>query len=208
MTYLPLVLVWVAWCTLHSALVSVPATRRLKQNLGDSFRYFRLVYNGIALLTLIPVLIYSQGLRTLVVFTWHRMLTLPWLLLWGVTLILTVQGARAYDMGQFTGMAQAMSPPTGNVPAADQTLNTGGILGITRHPWYLAALVFLWIRSRNIHLSMVVENIVLTVYLFIGIRLEERKLVLIFKDRYRDYQRRVSPLVPWKWVYAFFRKKA
>jgi protein-S-isoprenylcysteine O-methyltransferase Ste14 len=40
---------------------------------------------------------------------------------------------------------------------------------------------------------------VLSAYLVIGTLLEERKLVLEFGDKYREYQRQVSMFIPLKW---------
>jgi protein-S-isoprenylcysteine O-methyltransferase Ste14 len=39
---------------------------------------------------------------------------------------------------------------------------------------------------------------VTTVYIFLGILLEERDLVDMFGDDYRRYKKRVSMLVPWR----------
>ena len=63
MRYLLLVLAWTAYCTLHSAMISERATGYLKLRLGESFRFYRLFFNSIAMLTLIPVLWYSHSLR-------------------------------------------------------------------------------------------------------------------------------------------------
>ena len=45
-------------------------------------------------------------------------------------------------------------------------------------------------------------NIVLSLYLVIGAFLEERKLLREFGDAYRQYQNRVSMLLPLKWIQA------
>jgi len=54
--YLLLALAWTAYCTLHSAMISETATGFLKRRLGESFRFYRLFFNSVATLTLIPVL--------------------------------------------------------------------------------------------------------------------------------------------------------
>ena len=55
-----LILLWTVWCALHSALISETATRFFRR-LGGRYRYFRLCYNGFALVSLLPVLAYGQA---------------------------------------------------------------------------------------------------------------------------------------------------
>jgi uncharacterized membrane protein len=56
--YLYVVLGWVLWCTLHSALISTTVTEFAKKKLGSSFRFYRLFYNVVSLVTLIPLVYY------------------------------------------------------------------------------------------------------------------------------------------------------
>ena len=46
--YFLLVVFWVCWCALHSALVSTAATEYLRNRFPQGFRYHRIVYNVIA----------------------------------------------------------------------------------------------------------------------------------------------------------------
>lgn len=73
-------------------------------------------------------------------------------------------------------------------------IDTTGILGITRHPWYVAVFLLLW--ASDLNLGILLVNAVLSGYLVIGTLLEERKLVLEFGDKYREYQQKVSMFFP------------
>ena len=77
-------------------------------------------------------------------------------------------------------------------------MDTSGVLNIVRHPWYVATILLIW--ARNLDISTILVNAILTLYLIVGAHLEERKLLLEFGDRYRSYQRSVSMLIPIKWM--------
>ena len=66
-----------------------------------------------------------------------------------------------------------------------------------RHPLYACILGLLWIRP-----DMMADGLLLSVlwsgWIVAGTVLEERDLVVEFGDAYRDYQRRVPMLVPWR----------
>jgi len=86
-----------------------------------------------------------------------------------------------------------------NIKRGDQHNSSGGIkrdglLGIVRHPMYLAVIILLWCNTFTA--SEIVVNTVLTLYIIIGTRLEERKLVLEFGDLYIRYQQEVPMLIP------------
>lgn len=194
MTMFLLAVFWGIWCTGHSILIRPRVQDLFRRLLTGRFRYYRLFYNGFALLSLLPVLAYSRSLKTDLLLSWQGSGLLVWLLLWGLVIYLGVHGARAYDMGHFAGLNQALKPETDTDPSAP--LSRSGILSVIRHPWYLAALILFWIRSREIHAAMLVENLVLTVYIFIGIRLEEKELVKAYGNAYRSYQQSVPALIP------------
>jgi protein-S-isoprenylcysteine O-methyltransferase Ste14 len=195
--YLLLALAWTAYCTLHSAMISETATGFLKRRLGDSFRFYRLFFNSIAMLTLIPVLWYSHSLRQAAIFCWEGVWLVPQYLLLGCGILLVVAGGRHYRLGQFVGISQLRGASSGGL-ATGGGIDSSGVLGVVRHPWYTAVVLLLW--ARELDMAALVGNGVLTVYIFVGTLLEERKLVHEFGDAYRSYQERVSMFVPLKWI--------
>ncbi|MCK7503731.1 MAG: hypothetical protein MZV70_60920 [Desulfobacterales bacterium] len=113
MRYLLLALAWTAYCTLHSAMISETATGFLKRRLGDSFRFYRLFFNSIAMLTLIPVLWYSHSLRQEAIFRWEGVWLVPQYLLLACGILLVVAGGRHYSLGQFVGISQLRGASSG-----------------------------------------------------------------------------------------------
>jgi methanethiol S-methyltransferase len=195
--FLFLVLAWTAYCTLHSAMISETATSFLKRRLGDSFRFYRLFFNAVALLTLIPVLWYSHSLGQVVIFRWEGVWLVPKYLLQACGVLLVVAGGRHYSLGQFLGISQLRGASSGGL-ATGGGIDSSGVLGLVRHPWYTAVVLLLW--AGDLNMAALVGNSVLTVYIVVGTLLEERKLVHEFGDAYRSYQWRVSMFVPLKWI--------
>jgi protein-S-isoprenylcysteine O-methyltransferase Ste14 len=73
-------------------------------------------------------------------------------------------------------------------------IRRNGLLGIMRHPMYFALILYLWCQTFRI--MDIIINMVLTMYVIIGTRLEEKKLVLEFGDTYIKYQQEVPMLIP------------
>lgn len=205
MTLTLLLALWMTWCSCHSLLITPAVQTWFKQQMGSRFRFFRICYNVFALASLIPILLLSRSVETPMVFAWGGAGLLFFLLLWVLVTALFISGARAYDMAWFLGTAQLTSQPADQ--QAPLVFSTRGILGKVRHPWYLAALILIWVRGTEIHLSHVLENLVLTVYIFLGTWLEGRKMIQAYGRSYEAYQAEVSALIPVKWLWAILTGK-
>ena len=195
MRYLLLAIAWTAYCTLHSAMISETATGFLKQRLGNSFRFYRLFFNSIAMLTLVPVLWYSHSLGQEAIFRWEGVWRGPQYFLLACGILLVVTGGRHYSLWQFLGISQLRGASSGGL-APGGGIDSSGVLGLVRHPWYTAVVLLLW--AGDVDMASLIGNGVLTVYIVVGTLLEERKLVHEFGDAYRSYQGRVSMFVPLK----------
>ena len=198
MKYLFLSVLVAVWCVLHSVMISVSVTEYLHVRLGHTFRYYRLFFNVVSGLTLIPVFYYASSTRTEPIFRWDGYLRIIQVVLLGTAALLFFLGARRYDGAQLLGVRQIRERMTNRGLAHAGELDTSDVLGIMRHPWYLATMLFIWARPLDI--SALLVNAILTSYLVIGTYLEERKLVREFGERYRAYQKRVSMLIPYKWL--------
>ena len=123
------------------------------------------------------------------------------LFLIAISVTLFISGGLKYDFFQFLGIRQIKSGKSHSTLSESGEINTTGILGITRHPWYLAAIILVWVDYRDMYVSTFIVNILLTIYIVIGTMLEERKLVIESGDIYRNYRKRVSMLLPTKWIF-------
>ena len=196
--YVVLISLWGAWCFLHSFLITHTVTDFVQKRFEKAYRYYRIFYNFIALVTLIPVLAYSFSIKGLSVFRWEGPFRIVQGLLVVPAFLLFIGGFRRYDLVQFLGIRHVRENSACSALTDDCRLDTGGILGMTRHPWYAGGILIVW--ARDLDIAAILTNLVITGYFLIGIFLEERKLLVEFGKEYIDYQQRVSTLFPFKWV--------
>ncbi len=178
---------------LHSLLASTSAKVLAERWLGlAGRRFYRLFYNIVVSLTLLPVValvgflpdrrIYS------IPFPW-TLLTLGVQALAGLGLLLGV-----YQTGgmEFLGLAQLIAPVKAETPAR---FVSHGLYGYVRHPLYSLGLVIVWLAPL-MSWNVLAFNLGITLYILAGIQFEERKLLAEFGQLYADYHHRVPMLLP------------
>jgi len=193
---IPLAVLWIAWCILHSVLISRTAHTTAERILGRRFLLYRFLYVTFSAVSLIPVLWYQFTLPEQV------LLSASWTLRAGQTILVLYAcfmfyaGARVYDMGYFLGLSQWRSylkrKATGSMP-----FHTDGILAMVRHPWYSAGIALLW-GVGNITDVYLLTRVILTGYFLAGTFHEESRLKKELGEPYIAYCRHVPMLLPWK----------
>lgn len=186
--HLPYALAWLLFGLVHSGLAALPVKARLAPLLG---RWRRVAYNLVAVASF-------AALAWVGVATLGRLAPfgLPAALLaamavvhlagWGILLA----SARFYDLGRLAGTAQLRGL------SEDEGLRRDGPHAWVRHPLYAGVVLILWgAAATPLGLATAVWG---SLYLAAGTLLEERKLLRLYGDSYRDYRRRVPALVPWR----------
>lgn len=186
------VLATVAYAALHSLLASLGAKAHARRLFGPlSDRIYRLGYNVIGAVTLLPVLAIPALEPGPVLYRIPS--PLSWLFLAGqaTAAVLIVIGILHTDAWHFLGLRQVVGPARG----AESKLVTTGLYRYVRHPLYTAGLLFLWL-TPVMTTTLLALFLSLSLYLYVGSYFEERRLLAEFGDAYADYQRRVPRLIP------------
>ena len=181
-----------AYGVLHSLLASLWAKRLVRRVFGPrADRVYRLMFNVIGGLSLIPVLAVAAINPGPLLYR----LRLPWSILAltgqaGSLAVLAV-GLLQTDAWHFLGLRQLTQPDPESAP----NLVTTGLYRCVRHPLYTAGLAFLWL-TPVMTTSLLAFNLGLTAYVLIGSVFEERRLMREFGPAYADYRRQVPRLIP------------
>jgi ADP-ribose pyrophosphatase len=205
-THLLQAVLWIGWCTLHSAMISITVTGYLERRLGPGYRFYRLFFNAVAVVTLLPVYLYGRGIDSpLCLIVQGPMQTVRIALLL-TSLLLFVMGAMVYDLKQIAGLRQIRQYPFSS-SAGTMPLKTGGILTVTRHPWYLGGILLVWSYQARMTVADVMVNTILSLYFVVGAALEDRKLNKTMEGAYDHYAATVSMLFPVKWFRYLFKNR-
>ena len=188
-------LLWTAYCALHSFLISIWFTNLMKRSLKEYYAFYRLSYNAIALILFVPLYLYTIQTKSEVIITYSLPFTIIRYVLISISILISLKAFFFdYDYLTFFGIRQMFD--FGKKKSQDYSggIRKEGLLGIIRHPLYLGVLLFIW--CQTFCMTDIIVNVVLTAYIIIGTRLEEKKLVLEFGDSYINYQREVPMLIP------------
>ena len=196
--YLILSLLLILWCVIHSAMILIAVTEYVKKRLGSNYRFYRVFFNLISILTLIPVALFAHSAQTPAIFQWSGYMRLGQALIFGFAVLFFFLGWRHYDIRQLVGIKQIRAGTADRAITETGELDISGVLGMTRHPWYLATMLLIWARQMDV--AAIIVNVILTSYLIVGTYLEEKKLLREFGENYRNYQNKVSMLIPFNWL--------
>lgn len=192
-----LAILWLGYFALHSLFASLTVKTYVSTRLPSLIPAYRLGFNFIATLLLIPPLwlMYQGQSQTLWTFTG--------IALWisHAVAVLAIAGfvysLKFYDGQAFLGLRQ-LRDKTQSV-TDQESLYISPLHRFVRHPWYTFALMLIWTRPMDD--LLLVTAIMLTLYFFLGSRMEERKLITYHGDIYKSYKSQVPGIIPLPWKF-------
>jgi len=184
---------FIIYAVLHSILAGHPFKNWIRNTFGPSAdRWYRLVYNIIAVVTFLPIF----PMLALLPDTMLYMVPAPWrwLMVGGQLLALGGLGVAFLQTNpwHFLGLSQLVDPH----PSENDKLVITGFYNWVRHPLYFFSMLFLWLVPV-MSVNLFCTYLLFTAYFYIGSVYEERRLLAEFGAAYRYYQRCVPRLIPW-----------
>ncbi|MCG7919944.1 MAG: hypothetical protein N0C81_18765 [Candidatus Thiodiazotropha lotti] len=192
-----LALLWLGYFLIHSALASLTVKQWLANRFPWLTPWYRILFNLLATVLLIPPLIMLWMLRSEPLWMWQG----AWSLLAYALMLLACLGfvwsLRFYDGQEFLGFSQLARRQ--QQTADQEQLHISPMHRYVRHPWYSLGLLLVW--TQDMDPARLVSAIAITLYLWLGSRLEEQKLVTFHGKIYQEYRQRVPGLIPRPWRY-------
>ena len=183
--------VWLAYGFIHTFLASNKCKNLLKTILGRFFIYYRLLYNIIAFLLIVPILVWQQRIVSEVILPAGTMNYILGGLMMTSGVYLAFVSVKSYGFKDFLGLTAI------NGLVEKKTLKTDELSEIVRHPLFLGLLLFVWGNFGFAGtLASCITALAISLYIRIGIYFEEKKLVSEFGKAYEKYQKEVPMLIP------------
>ena len=190
-----LALLWLGYFLSHTWLASLGTKRWVASQFPELVPWYRLIFNGLAALLLLPPLGLMWHLRSTPLWEWQGISA--WLAY--AVMLIALAGffwtLRFYDGKQFLGLHQVR---LGIRDISDQEhFQLSPLHRYVRHPWYALGLLLVW--AQEMDPARLLSAVLITLYLVIGSRIEEHKMMIYHGEVYREYRRRVPGLIPRPW---------
>ncbi|MCU0444001.1 MAG: DUF1295 domain-containing protein [Microscillaceae bacterium] len=183
---------WLGFYATHSLLATDTLKNQVTKHFPTIFKYYRLIYNLIAGITFLPLMIWQFFLQPPLWFP--AMFGISWFLQ-GLGALILILALRNYDLSAFAGTDAWRTHPPKLEP-----LQMSGLNAWVRHPLYLGVVIILiGFFLGKPHAASFTFGTVTFIYLVIGIYLEEKKLLKLYGTAYRQYQQKVKCLIPGIW---------
>jgi protein-S-isoprenylcysteine O-methyltransferase Ste14 len=169
-------------------MASVTVKTKITSTLGWSQKNYRFVYNLFNIIALILLIFLLFQTPSSLLFKGNTVLAIIGLLVLLLGVFIIFLAVKNYDLPAFFGFRNETS----------MALQVKGIHKYARHPLYSGTLLlFLGICIALPETKNLILFLLMFIYILVGIKLEEKKLVATFGNEYRSYQEKVKQLIPY-----------
>ena len=190
MEHLSLFLLWCSFCLFHSFLASDWIKQKIKSITGIYYSYYRVSYSVFAILHLTIVLVYQFSIPDKLLWQISFLIEFIAILCGGLGIVIMLISIHKYFFN-LSGIHVFAKQ------SASSILQRDVMHRFTRHPLYLGTLIVVWsLLVLFPYLKNLVASLTMTAYTLIGIRMEERKLLVEYGESYKKYIREVPRLSP------------
>ncbi|HEY0676823.1 MAG TPA: isoprenylcysteine carboxylmethyltransferase family protein [Chitinophagaceae bacterium] len=189
-SHIILAIAWIIYCILHSVLASTEVKLRIRNMMGDKFRYYRFGYTLFSFAGLLAILIFQVSIPSPLVFIGGQTVLITGSVLAAIGAAMVLLNIIKYFV-QLSGVRWLVSS------TVESRLERDGLHRYVRHPLYFSTFLFIWsLWLVYPFLSLLMANVVITVYTLVALRFEEKKLLIEFGEEYRKYQEQVPMIIP------------
>lgn len=185
-----LILYWTVYYVLHSVLAATSVKFYFKEKYSLD-RYYRLSYTFLVSILLAFILWFQYSFKSPLL--WN----IPLLKLPAILLLIIPGGLIVFiSIKKYFVLLSGIRAVYEKAPVHELKIN--GIHRYVRHPLYTGTIMVVWgFYFLFPYLNNLIAVILLTLYVIVGIRFEEKKLVTEFGTQYLDYMKKVPALIPY-----------
>lgn len=187
--FITLIIGWILYFFVHSFLASNYLKSICQRRLPILFRYYRIFFNLVATIGLV-VMIRLTFEDTNLLFKQKIYLLIVSIIFIILGLVVLIIASTTFNLKEFLGFESATEK-------TQTHLVTKGIYKFMRHPLYTGTILLLsgyFLYAPT--LSVLIFLILTFIYIEIGSRLEEKKLLIEFGNEYAEYCKVVKRYFP------------
>lgn len=196
--YVILFVGWAAFYALHSLLAHEATKKYFKKLTGSHFRFYRVAFNIISTVYFLVLLWFQFSIPVEKFMSDNVWLKVAGGVIFIVGAMVLLAAFANFNKAEFLGIEQLSTNNTENenIQGQHQLVKTG-MYGYVRHPLYFGVIIML--IGALVYLpnySTLILVVTTFIYLPLGVRLEENKLIAEFGEQYLQYRKEVKMLVP------------
>lgn len=189
MTNLLLALSWALFYILHTALAASKLKRILKAKWPSTYKWYRLFYSVLSAVLFLGIILQALFLPVQLVLTPGPFGQYAGYMISTAGVIVFLKSIKEIPLLSFLGLSRTKPE--------ELELVSSGIYSQIRHPLYFGLLaIFLGYFLVSGTLGALIHLTCLVLYLPAGIYFEEKNLVAVLGEDYREYQQNVPSFFP------------